>query len=229
MGALHSYDLRWYLGWILDLVSASIFLFVLLGEAARVHADLLRSHANLNLSYADLHTTYANLTHAAQIDPLTKVATRDYILECMQVLLTAQIPFCLAMFDLDHFKAINDKYGHLVGDDVLRVFSRRVLHTTKAKDLLGRLSGEEFVLVYAQLDLPLAIIAVERVLETIRSEPIATGVGQLALTTSAGLVVAAQDESLSSLLARADAALYLAKANGRDRLMVGSVAEGVVE
>lgn len=136
-------------------------------------------------------------------------------------------PLCMVMFDLDFFKAVNDKYGHPAGDDVLRQFSRRVLEDIRGTDLFCRLGGEEFALVTPDTSLATTTSIAERICRRVANIPFMTSDGvALSMTVSAGVACLGDQEVHSSedLVAAADSALYAAKANGRNRVEVYSTA-----
>lgn len=119
------------------------------------------------------------------------------------------------MLDLDHFKSINDTHGHQGGDEVLRAFAVIASSTLRAGDVLYRLGGEEFVALLPHADLREGLGAAGRVVEAVAASPIQVGHSLVRVTTSAGVASLAGDGS--DLLARADAALYLAKRSGRNQ------------
>jgi two-component system, cell cycle response regulator len=157
-------------------------------------------------------------------DPLTGLWNHAAILDILRVELDrAQrhgTPLGVIMADLDHFKRINDTYGHPAGDTVLRETARRMRSAVRPYDSVGRYGGEEFLLVAPNCDAAGALIQAERLRTSIRSEPIGLAQDSLRVTVSLGL--AATDDPRSSdwesLLRAADAALYQAKAHGRDRV-----------
>ena len=121
--------------------------------------------------------------------------------------------------DLDHFKTINDTYGHLVGDEVLREAARRLLGSVRSYDFVGRYGGEEFLLVLNNCDTSQALIRAEEIRKGIAGLPIQTTRGPLSVTMSMG-VLSSRDWSQSGhaeILCEVDAALYRAKATGRNR------------
>ncbi|GIF01071.1 diguanylate cyclase [Paractinoplanes rishiriensis] len=129
-------------------------------------------------------------------------------------------PLAAIMMDIDHFKSINDTYGHPVGDEVIRAVAQRLRETLGDGDVLGRYGGEEFAVVTAQSAIPAADLA-GRLHLAVSSRPVPTDAGLLPVTISVGL--AGLDEAghdLRQLMARADAALYEAKQTGRDRVCV---------
>lgn len=125
----------------------------------------------------------------------------------------------LLMLDLDHFKSINDKYGHLVGDVVLKETARRILGAVRPYDFVGRYGGEEFVAVLSSCDSTDASAVAERVRSVVNGESISTFSGCIPVTVSIGCVVALQPASGLEMLAAADAALYEAKRGGRNQVV----------
>jgi diguanylate cyclase (GGDEF)-like protein len=134
-------------------------------------------------------------------------------------------PVSILVFDLDHFKSVNDRYGHHVGDSMLGLFASVVRKTMRANDIIGRLGGEEFVALVSGT-LTEANVAAERVRKAFMAASAAPGGPQIAATVSAGVACGSPFAEIDTLIARADAALYRAKANGRDRVEVAEEAVG---
>jgi eukaryotic-like serine/threonine-protein kinase len=133
-----------------------------------------------------------------------------------------QKPFSVVMFDLDHFKSVNDQYGHAVGDEVLTSVSARVKQTCRNVDIFGRSGGEEFVLLLPETSLKDALEIAER-LRQVTQQPLTTKAGELRVTMSLGVTQAEPlDETIDAVLERADAALYKAKRAGRNRVLTVS-------
>src|SRR5690606_26518573 len=128
--------------------------------------------------------------------------------------------FCVAMFDLDHFKQINDEFGHLIGDAVLKKFCDVVLKHTRGTDRFARYGGEEFALILPiTMPIEAALVAVERIRTAVQTydwDSIAPG---LKLTVSSGVTACCEGESVEALLGRADQALYDAKNSGRNQIV----------
>jgi diguanylate cyclase (GGDEF)-like protein len=159
-------------------------------------------------------------------DPLTGLANRGSALAELQnrfgLSLRYDRPLSVVVCDLDHFKRVNDTYGHGAGDFVLNTFGERLLMTLREADLAGRIGGEEFLMVLPETDLSGARPFAERLLKAIASMPIPLPSGGLTLTCSLGIAErTATDLEAGQLLARADAALYRAKAEGRNRVCEG--------
>ena len=130
-----------------------------------------------------------------------------------------QRPFCCMMLDLDHFKQVNDQYGHMVGDQVLQEFAKRCSYSVREIDLVGRYGGEELIILLPETDRATSMQVAERLLSTISDTPIKIFDKEISVTASIG--VATQDENttdLETLIARADQAMYIAKHKGRNRV-----------
>ncbi len=167
------------------------------------------------------------LTHLATTDPLTTLLNRRALTEKlrreMERALRDDSSVALLLLDLDHFKRVNDTYGHLVGDDVLRDIAGLLLAGVRGDDFVGRFGGEEFLVVLPDTDDPGAAAFAERIRERIDTHAFSAhdADGQpLHMTASIGVATfpAPVIESVEDLFARADAALYRAKADGRNRV-----------
>ena len=158
---------------------------------------------------------------AAETDPLTGVANRRKIAGLLDQSITAALttgrPLSVAMVDLDHFKAINDRFGHLVGDEVLVRVARLVEGSLRGADVVGRIGGEEFVILLPLADGDQAAAVAERVRLTIAAGTPADH-PDLSVTASVGVATLAPGENAAALLHRADCALYAAKESGRNTL-----------
>lgn len=128
-------------------------------------------------------------------------------------------PISLMMLDIDHFKALNDRFGHACGDEALRVFADTSRGVLREHDIMGRLGGEEFALALPGTDLPGALQAAERLREAV--ERVILPKHGYAMTVSIGVVLIDPNEDINAALARADQALYQAKSSGRNRVESG--------
>ncbi|MBY3580490.1 GGDEF domain-containing protein [Rhizobium bangladeshense] len=158
---------------------------------------------------------------ASYTDELTGVANRRFVMARVEDMLEAArhgSSGCLAVFDIDNFKHINDRHGHHAGDLVLRDFAHRIHQNVRRNDCFGRVGGEEFLLVMPATGPEDALAMVERMLTVIRfSRPLPDS-PDFSYTCSAGIAACVPTDSASELYRRADQALYDAKMSGRDRV-----------
>jgi diguanylate cyclase (GGDEF)-like protein/PAS domain S-box-containing protein len=126
---------------------------------------------------------------------------------------------CIAILDVDHFKKVNDAYGHAAGDEALKMLTRVCQRECRSSDVLARYGGEEFVVLLPDTNLESARAVLERIRRALASETVEAPSGTFAITVSGGLAERREGESLEALLARADEALYRAKRGGRDRVI----------
>lgn len=190
--------------------------------------------ATLGVVWIEIEQLQSDLARLAMVDQLTGTLNRRaFMLEYDRELSRCtreQTGLALAIFDLDHFKDVNDSHGHPVGDQVLR----RVVDTLRASlrghEVLGRYGGEEFALLIPGADSAAATLAVERARLAVGERPIQAGALSIPLTISAGVAVyGVNGTDRESLLRSADAALYEAKRGGRNRVVAarGAPAAGV--
>ncbi len=188
-------------------------------DADTQRLELLTGHLLFPLRNALL---YHQAVAAAAKDPLTLVNNRAALDETLdrEISLAQRhaTPLTVLMIDLDHFKAVNDRYGHVVGDHVLKAFTARVAESYRASDIFFRYGGEEFTLVLRNTELAGAACLAERIRESVENRPMTTDAGPVSLTVSIGVAELANGDHAASLLARADAALYTSKAQGRNRV-----------
>jgi diguanylate cyclase (GGDEF)-like protein/PAS domain S-box-containing protein len=172
---------------------------------------------------AELERARDALEFKAAHDQLTTLLNRGAILEILERELARSVrengQTAILVGDLDHFKRINDTYGHPTGDEVLLEVARRLTLTVRNYDSLGRIGGEEFLIVLPGCAAQDAMARAEQLRETIAASPISTAQGSLYVTVSVGVIVA-QGAGLATskdVLREADVALYAAKAAGRNR------------
>jgi len=158
---------------------------------------------------------------AASMDPLTGMFNRRGFAEATSRVIereaTAGRPATVLIFDIDHFKSINDRFGHPAGDEILKLFAAVVVNTLRITDLSGRIGGEEFAALLP-CSLEEAVIAAERVREAFANSGIVDESGPVETTVSIGVAGGPAGTELEVLLAAADTALYQAKRGGRNRV-----------
>jgi diguanylate cyclase (GGDEF)-like protein len=186
---------------------------------AELRDMLMQRNAKLRKKFEKMH-------RRANRDGLTGTLSRRSVMELLsqqhrKLELTGQ-SFAIILLDIDHFKQVNDRFGHQVGDEVLRYFSKRAAAEMRDTDRLGRYGGEEFLAVLtATEDASSAHLAAERVRDGVARHDWGRVAADLQVTVSLGVAVCQPDESIEQLLARADAALYAAKRAGRDCVRMG--------
>jgi len=162
-----------------------------------------------------------HLRQKALSDSLTGLANHQTIHQLLhEILSEGHEDIAVVMVDIDHFKNINDKHGHPVGDKVLVEVARRLRAALRDFDDLGRYGGEEFLLVLGRASLPTATQVAERVRERIASQPVNLQGLEIPVTISLGVSVARRDDTAETLVERADEALYKAKHAGRNCVKV---------
>jgi diguanylate cyclase (GGDEF)-like protein len=158
---------------------------------------------------------------AAVTDPLTTLPNRRGFFEAAGALAQSaqrcKAPISVLAFDLDHFKSINDRFGHATGDTMLQLFASVVRTTMRADDIIGRLGGEEFVAIL-QGTATNAVAAAERVRAAFAAVSHKGGDGRVPATVSIGVASGAPTTAIETLIERADVALYRAKSGGRNRV-----------
>jgi diguanylate cyclase (GGDEF)-like protein len=168
------------------------------------------------LGLENIHDKVDKLQHDADIDPLTGLNNRRLLEQILDTFLVTNTSFCAITFDIDHFKKVNDSYGHSAGDQVLKELARIVLDSSRGNDVSIRLGGEEFLILMANCKLEVAVKIAERLRTTVMQHDF-PGVGSV--TISLG-VAAWPEHGLSphDTLRIADERLYRAKNQGRNKV-----------
>ena len=193
---------------------------VALGRFLSISAAVSRLRADLKSKNEELQSASDKLTVLASRDELTGLWNRREFMRLLQDearrAARSQTSFCVAIIDIDHFKEVNDKYGHLVGDAVLHEFGQMLEFSRRATDSLGRYGGEEFTLLLQGARLSTATVALERTRNLIAQHDWSEIAPGLELTISAGIGAWHPGDTLTAVINRADAALYEAKHAGRN-------------
>ena len=165
------------------------------------------------------------LQHKVLMDPLTDLANRRYVEMNLQMKANEMLrygwQFGLIMMDINHFKDVNDRYGHNVGDEALRMISRTLLYSSRSADLVGRWGGEEFIAVISNTNKQKLHDIAERYRSLVERSGLPLDKETLCITISAGATIAEHEESVENVIKRADKLLYDSKAGGRNRVTIG--------
>jgi diguanylate cyclase (GGDEF)-like protein len=197
-------------------------------------AELLarvRTHLELKHTRDQLRQVLAEVQRMATIDALTGILNRRCLFELAEKEFERsqryESIFALLMLDVDHFKRINDTYGHMLGDEVLKLLTSTIRDTLRQVDHFGRYGGEEFVIIMPETPLELARQAGERLRSLVSQISVPVKGDRIHLTISIGIsAYETGDRSVEDLFERSDQALYQAKAEGRDRCCVLSHGDG---
>ncbi len=212
-------DLRWLYGGLLLAV-------LLIGGVSLIAVRFARLSSRLRREVKMRTVLQAKLQSQVQVDYLTGLATRRHFMtQASEEIARARrygLPLSLCMLDLDRFKTVNDTHGHKAGDKVLQRFSEICLASLREIDIAGRLGGEEFAILFPETGLDQVRLVAERLRERLAAQQLQLDDGVVVqFTVSIGVaLLEATDESLDSLMARADRALYAAKRGGRNRVCI---------
>ena len=180
--------------------------------------------ARANSTISELVERVKELENKSAIDPLTKVYNRraldQYLHEAFSNISQNADSFHLMMIDVDDFKKINDSYGHLTGDKVLIYLANMLKKTLRDGDKVFRYGGEEFIIILNRIDNETCDVVAERILKLPRHSKLIFKDKQIAMTLSIGVTTMKSDDSIETLIERADKALYYAKKNGKNQIKV---------
>ena len=202
---------------------------VLLMENARMRAESAKLNRDLEQTRVQVRKLRSSLEKARENefrDPLTNVSNRRHFERALNKLIgeahAGHTPLCLVMADIDHFKRINDTFGHQVGDDVLRYFAALLMKNVKGQDLVARYGGEEFCIVLPQTTIGNAQHLIRQIMGQLDTANLVMTNGKDPIgkvTSSFGIATLGAGEESVQLIRRADARLYQAKHAGRNRVM----------
>ncbi len=191
---------------------------------AEARAERERAH-ELAAANRDLADRTERLARDATLDPLTGLSNRRHLDAHLAVAHASarsrQVPLCVAMIDVDHFKRVNDHYSHAIGDEVLRVLAGLLAEHCRPRDLIARFGGEEFVLVVGEVGVKRAFAVCERLRTEIAGHDWAALAPELSVTVSIGVADTAAHRDPDAGLHRVDELLYEAKRAGRNRVVAG--------
>lgn len=185
----------------------------------------VKTHLELKYTRDELKQALVELEKLATTDPLTGIANRRHLLTLaereFQRTHRYNNPFSVLMIDIDHFKLINDNYGHNIGDEALKIMADVTVNALRKVDIFGRFGGEEFVVFLPETQADEALLVAERIREAIATTPIYVDDQTIHITVSIGVTIYESSEiSLDGLLMEADKALYDAKKQGRNQVVI---------
>jgi diguanylate cyclase (GGDEF)-like protein len=196
-----------------------------IADLVTVSAELQITKQKLERKEIELQSVLAQAHEVSHTDALTFLPNRRQIMVDLQNAVTFSnrygTPLTISMLDIDHFKNINDTYGHTVGDDILRSLAGELRQHIRHPDTIGRYGGEEFLIVLPHSTVKAASEQAQRLCEKVRSLSVSVGDQTLSITISIGIAqYKIEKEDWQSFLSRADRAMYRAKNNGRDQWAV---------
>ncbi|MCZ6832092.1 MAG: GGDEF domain-containing protein [Gammaproteobacteria bacterium] len=219
-----------FAGWegtrLVPLGFAAIMLFMAISLANRFTTVFTSLEDEVTQRTAELRIANKHLTESARLDPLTGVLNRRGFsekaeAEVQRVVRTGR-ELSIVLADLDNFKAFNDQHGHACGDYVLREAANLLSEGVRSMDSIARWGGEEFMLVLPETSAEGAALLAEKLCSTLEARRFEFGGQRLGVTMTFGLATFRKGETLENCIARADAALYQGKDQGRNRVMVGA-------
>ena len=192
-------------------------------ERKQAEDELHHAKEMLTATNVELKTALARQKKLAHTDALTGINNRRRLYELaeheVEITMRYQQPLSVMMFDIDHFKQVNDTFGHAVGDQMLQLVTRTACRELRSTDVIGRYGGEEFVIILPMTNAQQAYPLAERIRERVSALRVPTEKGAATVTLSVGIVEThgARSESAEALIRRADQAMYAAKQSGRNR------------
>jgi diguanylate cyclase (GGDEF)-like protein len=206
-------------------VANFVFVATIMPTIALLSMQITRMRDRMKAQKTALEEALIHIEKLAAHDELTGLLNRRYMMKVLDDHASRQkrkaIGFSIAMLDLDHFKNINDTWGHAVGDDVLHGFAEAATKTLRECDVLSRWGGEEFLLLMPETNNGNPNTGLERLRTVLATLILSPNAPDLHVTFSVGLTSYRQGESISDTIHRADKSLYEAKAGGRNRTAVG--------
>jgi len=218
------------INWLLIIVYTAV-LIILLGFSGLIYRKnrQLQKEIQLRIEFeqqlaianANIQIEKGKAQKEARTDPLTGIDNLrrffEYLNDEIKLYKRKKNPFCVMMIDIDHFKKVNDQYGHDIGDLALKSLSQHIEANIRPYDHLARIGGEEFAVLLPETPVEEAVRVAERVREFVEQAPLEI-IG--AITISLGIAEINEDDTIDSLLRRADEGLYLSKENGRNQVTV---------
>jgi len=189
------------------------------GDQVKIGRTIFKFMFGTNIEASYHEEIYRLMT----VDGLTQLFNRRFFNETLEREINRckryERPLALLMFDVDHFKLINDEWGHVAGDALLRQLSNVVRLRVRREDILARVGGEEFAAILPEIEMAGALVTAEKIREVVEASAFVFEDNVMPCTVSVGAAALDADDDPKALYARADAALYRAKSTGRNRVM----------
>ena len=206
------------------LYGAYLFMvFVVLSGTTFLHWRLGKMREHIRSQKNQLTSALEKIQLIATRDELTGTANRRSMLALMRQEMQrserSSAPLLVALLDIDHFKRVNDSYGHQAGDRSLQIFAREVQASIRATDTLARWGGEEFLILLTDAEIAVGLACLERVRARIAAAVVVFGGAEIRFTVSIGVTEFQLGDSVEKTIDRADLALYAAKAQGRNQIV----------
>lgn len=214
----------------LSIATLSLYLLVVAKDAYARSVMLFQTRQQLRAKMEEVMALQQQLQEQSTQDPLTGLFNRRYLGDAMARELSrcarSGLPLSILLVDIDHFKRINDAFGHQAGDAVIVHLAQLLREHARAADVVCRYGGEEFLLLCPEMPLAAALERAQQYRTNFAAQPLQAGAVSIAVTLSAGVATFPQQgESAEALIRSADQALYRAKAAGRNRIEVASLAQ----
>jgi diguanylate cyclase (GGDEF)-like protein len=210
-----------------ELTLVWLYFSLILGRCLLLSVNANQMRAHLANSGRKLAASLEQMRQLASHDELTGTLNRRALMAALERERSraerSGAPFSIAMIDLDHFKRVNDTYGHGAGDEVLRALAATVHDTMRTTDVFGRYGGEEFLIILVGAPHALALEAMERIRAAVAAKNWSSIAPELSVTLSAGIASHRKGETIEQLMHRADMALYQAKDAGRNVIIASSL------
>ena len=210
-----------------EIIGPTIIIATLVPITVSIPVTIILQRGRVKLARAlrELEEVHEELERRSRIDPLTGILNREALLRQVNQLRVEGAEGAMLMIDIDHFKSINDMYGHLAGDEALRGIAATLAETVRGCDLVGRLGGEEFGAFIPCDDVEIAHDLAERLRLAVARMAFTPQPGVVRrITASIGVATGTPVDTLNDLMKRADRSLYRAKAAGRDQVIVHTAA-----
>jgi diguanylate cyclase (GGDEF)-like protein len=209
-----------------ELILVWLYFSLILSRCLLLSVTANKMRAQLASGRRKLAASLVQVEQLASHDELTGALNRRSLMAALERERAhaerSGLPFSVAMIDLDHFKRVNDTYGHGAGDEVLRTLAATVHETMRTTDVFGRYGGEEFMMILVGSPPELALGAMERIRTALAAKTWPSIAADFSVTMSVGIACHRKDETVEEVLRRADKALYQAKDAGRNTIITSS-------